>query len=218
MKIKCKKLTQNIYHLIFPSQWQLAKTLLRFQEHFESPKFRGKIFSLDEFKRWYIANSPLGKKTGKFTYCRDWDGFNIPSKILLPFYKGRFDPLSIEEQSLLRLFKNKRKGRFYIVATSKNSSQHLLNHEIAHGLYYTNPAYKREVTRILNKIDKKVEKKIIDYLAKYGGGYHPSVWADEIHAHIVANLSYLKKQGVDAYELLKINKELNDVFNKYFKH
>lgn len=217
MKIKCERLTQNIYHLIFPSQWQLAKTFLRFQEHFESPKFRGKIFSLNEFKKWYIENSSEGKKTGKFTYYRDWNGFNIPSKILLPFYRGKFNPLSVEEQSLLRLFRNQKRKKFYIIATFKNSGIPLLKHEAAHGLFYTNSKYKKEVTKILNRIDKKVKKQITNYLSRYGGGYHPKVWADEIHAHIIENLNYLKKQRIDINKLLEINKELNKILDGHLK-
>ena len=217
MKIKYEKIANNIYHLTLPSNWQLAKTFLRFQEHFESPKFRGKIFSLDEYKKWYILNSPIGKKTGKFTYYRDWGGFNIPSKVLIPFYKGKFNPLSKEEKVILKLFKNKRKKKFYIIATFKNSGRYLLKHEIAHGLFYTNLKYKREVIKILKRIDQKVKRQITNYLAKYGGGYHPSVWTDEIHTHILENLNYLKKHGVDSTKLLKINKKLNEAFSKYLK-
>lgn len=215
MNLKYKEIAKNTYLLTFKSKKQLAKTFLRFQEYFESPKFKGKIFDLSEFKKWYIKNSPNGKKTGKFTYYIDWGGFNIPSKVLEPFYEGKFNPLSKEEKSLLRLFKNKRKKKFYIIATFKNSGKHLLKHEIAHGLFYTNPKYKKEVIKILRKIDKSVKIKIINYLSKYGGGYHSSVWTDEIHAHVLADLNYLRKYGVDPDKLFKTNKILNEMFDKY---
>ncbi len=218
MKLKYKELTKNIYWGIFESKRQLAKTFLRFQEYFESPKFKGKIFNFHEFKKWYVTNSPLGKKTGKFTYYTDWDGFNIPSKILEPFYKGKFNPLSKEEKTLLGLFKDKRNKKFYIIATYKKSGKHTLQHEIAHGLFYTNSKYKKEVIKVLKKCNPKIKEEIIDkYLSKYGGGYHPSVWIDETHAHIVANLGFLKRQGINSNKLLKINKDLNKIFNKYSK-
>ena len=216
MRLRYEKLAKNIYHLILPSQGQLAKTFLRFQEHFESPKFQKKIFSLDEYKKWYIANSAKGKKTGKFTYYRDWGGFNIPSKILEPFYKGKFNPLSKEEKMLLRLFKNKRKKKFYIIATFKNSSRHFFKHEIAHGLFYTDLKYKKEVIKILKKCDKNIIKNINHHFFK-SASYHKKVWFDETHAHIMADLNLLKRYGINSYKLLEINKELNKIFNKYYK-
>ena len=111
MRLKCKEIVKDIYQISFSSRKELTRTFLRFEEYFESPKFRGKIFSLNEFKKWYTANSPEGKKTKRFTYYEDWHGFNIPSEILGPFYGGRFNPLSNEEKAVLRLFKNKRKKK-----------------------------------------------------------------------------------------------------------
>jgi len=55
---------------------------LRFEEYYESPRFKGRIFTFDEYRKWYVKNSPKGKKTGRFTYYSDWSGFNIPSYAL----------------------------------------------------------------------------------------------------------------------------------------
>src|SRR3989344_6147654 len=217
MKLKCRKLAKNIYWVIFESKSQLAKTFLRFQEYFESPKFKGKIFNLPKFKKWYIKKSPHGIKTGKFTYYKDWGGFNIPSKILEPFYKGKFNPLSKEEKILLNLFKDKRKKRSYIIATYKKSGKHTLQHEIAHGLFYANQKYKKDVVKILKKCDKKSRKEINKFLSNRGG-YHSDLWLDETHTHIMTDLSHLKKHGVNTRKLLRINKKLNISFKRYFKH
>ena len=215
MKLKCKELTKNIYHIIFPSRRELAKTFLRFQEHFESPAFRKKIFTLNEFKKWYISHSPGGKKTEKFTYYEDWNGFNIPSKILNPFYQGKFNPLSNEEKSLLKLFENKKKKKFYIIATYKNSGKYLLQHEIAHGLFYTSLKYRREVLKALRNCDKETIKELHGYFSTRGG-YHPAVWLDETHTHIMADLRFLKREEINSSKMLKVRKELNSIFNKYF--
>jgi hypothetical protein len=94
MNIKHKILPYNIHLLVFDNQYDLASTFLRFQEHYESPEFAGKVFTLDEYKNWYINHSPRASKDGVFTYYEDWNGFNIPSKILKPFYGGKFSPLS----------------------------------------------------------------------------------------------------------------------------
>ncbi|MEK7106247.1 MAG: ABC transporter ATP-binding protein, partial [Patescibacteria group bacterium] len=70
---------RSIYLVEAPTQYALASTFLRFQEHYESPKFRGQFFSLEEFMDWYA------EEYGNFTYYKDWTGFNIPSYILKSF-------------------------------------------------------------------------------------------------------------------------------------
>ncbi len=114
MDIKHERLTPRIHLLTFPTQIEIASTFLRFQEHYESQEFKGKIFSLEEFKRWYVQNSPKGKASGEFTYYQDWAGFNIPSYVLSPFYRGEFDPLSEQEAVILRMFRNEQEP-FYII-------------------------------------------------------------------------------------------------------
>lgn len=86
MEIDKKKITDKINLLVFENQKELASTFVRFQEHYESPEFAGKTFSLEEFKEWYIKNSEKGRETGEFTYYEDWSGFNIPSYVMRPFY------------------------------------------------------------------------------------------------------------------------------------
>src|SRR3989344_6355802 len=98
--IKRRWLTKDIILLHFKTQYQMASTFLRFQEHHESLKFAGEIFTLKEFKQWYT------KFKGKFTYYKEWDGFNIPKTVLRKFYAGEFDPLSKKEKTLLKILKN----------------------------------------------------------------------------------------------------------------
>jgi len=113
-----------------------------------------KYLSLDEFKEWYTQNSPEGKKKGEFTYYMDWAGFNIPSYILKPFYDGKFDPLSVREQEFLKFFEDKQE-KFYVIGTTGDTELYALRHETAHGLFYTNEDYRREVLGVLDEIDKK---------------------------------------------------------------
>ncbi len=48
MQFRVHSIHPQIFLLSFPTQEYLAKTFLRFQEHYESPEFRGKIFSLEK--------------------------------------------------------------------------------------------------------------------------------------------------------------------------
>ncbi|MCK4539751.1 ABC transporter ATP-binding protein [Candidatus Parcubacteria bacterium] len=189
MNIKHTKLTNKIHLLTFETQQDITSTFLRFQEHYESPNFRGKIFSFDEFKQWYIKTSPNGKISGKFTYYSDWNGFNIPSHVLKPFYDGKFNPLSEQESKLLDIFKDE-VGAFYIIGVHSGTKKidQLLNHEIAHGLFYTSDNYKADVLRILSQFDVSAIKEELRSKA----GYHEKVLNDEVHAYSIDSVSNLK--------------------------
>jgi hypothetical protein len=108
IKIAKSRIAKCIYLLRFKTQYELAATFLRVQEHYESPRFHGHIFSLEQYMDWYA------KRYGNFTYYEDWSGFNVPSTALQPFYEGKFDPLAEKEKQFLRLFKDLRE-RFYVI-------------------------------------------------------------------------------------------------------
>ena len=189
MEIEHKRIIDRIHLLIFNTQKDITSTFLRFQEHYESPKFRGKIFSLEEFKRWYIKNSPRGKEKGEFTYYTDWSGFNIPSYVLRPFYEGRFDPLSEQERGLLELFKNEQEPYYLIgVHRATKNLNKILKHEIAHGLFYTDEKYRCEVLEVLKSFDVERIKEEL----RSTGGYHEQVLGDEVHAYSISSGKKLK--------------------------
>jgi hypothetical protein len=209
--MRAKEVAPNIYHVHFGSQRALTSTFLRFQEHYESPKFRGKVFSREEFKAWYTVNSPKGKKTGKFTYYTDWTGFNIPSRVLKPFYAGKFDPLSKQEQAFLKLFKAK-SGKFYIIGTF--GKQEALDHEIAHGLFSTNSKYRAEVRTVLRKLKTPQRKKIEQLLNHLG--YHKASFEDEVHAYILEDLDWMeKKRKMQVKSLRPLQTQLKGIYKKY---
>ena len=202
INIKKTEVLSNIFLLEFDNNIELGSTMLRFQEFYESPKFRGKFFTFEEYKGWYTGYD----KKKKFTYYTDWTGFNIPSYVLKPFLKGSFDPLSDNEKLLLNLFKNKNvDDEFYIIAVSKES-EFLVDHEIAHALYYTNKNYKKDVDKILSNYD--VEK-IKDEL-RGTGGYCEEVLHDEVHAWSLDKNIELKTP-VSKNMII----ELRKVFEKY---
>lgn len=209
MHITQKNITDKMYLLIFNSQKEITETFLRFQEYYESPKFKGKIFSLDELKKWYTQNSLNGKRTNKFTYYSDWNGFNIPSYVLKPFFKGRFNPLSKQEEKFLRIFRDKLEP-YYIVGVHKKikSLNAYLKHELAHGMFYTNKNYKNEVLNSLSEFNVEPIKKELMLM----NGYHKEVLEDEVHAY-----------SLDAKKTLKtpipkdLSKNLKEIFQKYLK-
>lgn len=202
-----KEILPRVFHLDFPKQELAADTFLRFQEYYESPKFHGKIFSLEEYKDWYI------KEKGAFTYVSDWPGFNIPSSALKPFYEGKFDPLSENEKEFLNIFKNE-KEPFYIIGTAKDNPPEYFDHEIAHALFHINKDYKKEVIDILMTLDKEhlIEVKKFVNLSP---GYHESVLIDEVQAHLIANFDELIQDGLDREKYISIYEKLKRVFAFY---
>lgn len=182
---KAELVAENIFHLNFPTQHLLAATFLRFQEHYESPKYRGKVFTWEEFMDWYAADR------GKFSYFEDWAGFNIPSHVLRSFYRGLFDPLTLKEKALLEVFRAV-EGRFYIIGTYGEQNEDTLRHEIAHGLFYRDAAYRRQVQEILKTVDLAPIFKVLVKM-----GYGTAVLEDEAHAYLGDDLDVLAGQGID---------------------
>ncbi len=171
--IKKEEVKENIYLLKFKDQYSLTSTFLRFSEHYESPKFRGKVFSLNEFKQWYAST-----KKGKFTYYKDWNGFNIPSHILQPFYAGKFDPLTTKEKQLLKLFEDTN-DQFYIIGIQEEKKS-AFHHELAHALFYVNLDYRKKVLDclLLGNITS-FKKELVEK------GYCLEVLDDEVNAYAV---------------------------------
>ena len=154
----------------FDSQYELAATFLRIQEHYESRRFRNRVFTLEQYMDWYAATF------GAFTYYEDWTGFNVPSAALAPFYEGTFDPLLEKEKRLLQLFQDE-PARFYVIGVASNDD---LTHEIAHALFSMRPRDRKAVLESMRRYDTT---SISRTLAERG--YHRRVLEDEIHAYLV---------------------------------
>ena len=137
----------------------------------------------------------------------------MPSYMLEKFYNGEFDPLSDEERRLLSVFEDKRSKRFYIIGTSEETTDDL-KHEIAHGLFYTNCEYNRQVINVLADMGEAARQRFTEFLVKEG--YHESVLKDEIHAYIVADIEYLEKErGLDMSAYLETNRRLRKIFDNF---
>jgi len=206
MKIQKKFITDRIISLVFETQEELASTFLRFQEYYENPEFKGKVFTLDEFKDWHITTR------GEFTYYKDWEGFNIPANALIPFYAGLFDELSDREEEFLDLLEGDiPSGKdFYIIGTLGNDAE-TLKHEIAHGLFYTNPKYHEEVLCIIADHDVFLPP-FFNYLRR---NYASSSWIDELHAYLLTDTKELAKAKIPVKTCAKLIADLDAVYEKY---
>lgn len=200
--LNCKIQPYNSVWVWADSQEELGLTFMRFQEHYESPNpdFKNKVFTMGQLKRWY------SETYGANNYQTTWVGFNFPSKVLEPFKQGLFDPLTVEENRLLELFRY-RSDDFYIIGAQNNN---ILRHELAHALYASNEKYRKEINEFFIKNKSKLTKSNKYILSK---GYCKDVLNDELQAYITDN---------DDNELINITcptviSGINKIFNKYNK-
>lgn len=184
------------------SQDELGLTFMRFQEHYESAnaQFKDNIFTQGQLKKWY------SETYGANNYHTTWIGFNFPSKVLVPFKQGLFDPLTIEEQRLLDLFKY-RHDNFYIIGAQTTAT---LRHELSHALYASNIKYKQEIDKLFNK-----QKNKIKFIKKYilDQGYCEDVLNDELQAYITDNDDI----NIINNTCSSIIAEVNKIYQKYSK-
>lgn len=194
-----------IYLIESKSRQDLAATFMRFQEYYESPVFSGRAFSVDEFAAWYAS------QYGAFTYHKDWSGFNIPSWVLEPFKGGEFDPLTEKENNLLNFFKNIR-GDFYVVGATPQDEEcaDTIKHEFAHGAFFTNADYRRDIIDCLNAHKPNVVRVALKEM-----GYGDNVLEDETNAYLLTEPQTLRNQ-LSLNEGCKLRDILDGIFAKYF--
>lgn len=202
--MKVSEIKPNTYQVDFESRQELLKTFLRFQEYYESPEFKHKVFTLEEYSKWYMKSN----NKSEFTYYDDWSGCNVPSYVFDFFRTGQMNPLSEREQKLLELLPSNKS--FYVIGTFNGGRKDIIEHEICHSLFYTIKNYKNEVLSLLEKYKEELEdvKKWIS-----GLGYHESVLLDECQAYISASGETLDKNNIKYPQ--KLVEELRAISKKY---
>jgi hypothetical protein len=194
-----------IYLVAARTPYEIASTFLRFQEYYESPKFRGRYFSLEEFMDWYAAEN------SGFSYFDDWEGFNIPSWVFRPFREGRFDPLLKKERKLLSLIADVA-DPFYLIGACRPFALPNLKHEFVHGCFYTDRRYRAQVLAVLRKAKARTFHEALRRL----GGYHPSRWPDEINAYSLAGIGHLVECGLNVAEAEPTRSALHATFRRHY--
>jgi hypothetical protein len=89
-----------------------------------------------------------------------------------------------------------------------------MDHEIAHGLYYTNKDYQVEVKNLISKIKPTHYEKLRKKLIKMGYVDDKKIIDDEIQAFMSTGLY----NGLETKELKKYEKEFIKNFKKYKKN
>lgn len=212
-----KEIVPRIYCATVDDDYDRAMLFCRYQEYYESPykKFRGKKFSWMQYMKHY--KEAWKKRT--FTYPDDWSGYNIPSNILDggvdAFYKEtEYDEVMNDIYFYCAIdSQNKNDGTrcdwYLIGASSKDKGT--MNHEIAHGLYFTNKEYKKKVNELINNIKPTHYDKLKNKLIKMGYVDDKKIIDDEIQAFMSTGLY----NGLNTKELKVYEREFKNNFKKY---
>jgi len=195
----------SIYLIESSSRQALADTFMRFQEYYESPEFKGRVFSVEDFAHWYAG------KFGSFSYSKDWYGFNIPGTVLAPFKNGDFNPLTLSEKQLVDFCADADKNSYIIgVTPSAEYFKETVQHEFVHGAFYTNPEYRNEAAGCIKNFNIKP---VSNGLAKMG--YCDDVIIDETNAYVL-----VEPDTIQEYSSLgntkKLRDQLDKIFDKFF--
>lgn len=202
LNFKLEEIFPHIYHLHFDSAYDCAMSFVRFQEYYESPKYRKQIFTLVDYMEWYAKT----KGEGAFTYPVDWSGFNVPDWAIRQVRKADIPDLNKYDQRMFAFIDwvedKEFPHNYYFVGTSvegykKNGEEEgVLDHEIAHALYYTDSSYRGRVERLLYEWDgrdgrgghKGEELDSAKDVLRAIMGYHKEVVKDEIQAYCATGL------------------------------
>ena len=207
VKGEVKELRPSVFGVSIENNYDRALLFCRYQEFYESPikKLKGKFFTLERLMKEYV--NQRGENT--FTYPTDWAGYNIPSHILWKAYdlffknKNEYDEIM---SSILYFCENyplqfsKPRSKWYLIGADSFDG-HVMNHEIAHGLYYTNKQYKKNCDNLISKIKKSDYNLMKKKLIEIGYSNDKKIIDDEIQAFMSTGL-YNKFSGeqLEKYE------------------
>jgi hypothetical protein len=219
VKGKVKEVKPFIYCVQIDDDYDRAMLFCRYQEFYESPykKFRGNPFTWMEYMRHYKT----AWKKDVFTYPEDWAGYNIPSNILQQahhiFCRDTEYDLIMNDiywycaKDSMEKNDGKQADWYLIGASSKDMKT--MDHEIAHGLYFTNQEYKRSVGKLIKNIKPSHYEKLKKKLIKMGYVDDKKIIDDEIQAFMSTGLY----NGLNTKELKVYEKEFKRNFCKFNK-
>jgi len=100
--------------------------------------------------------------------------------------------------SIIDTIKEKAGDNFYLLGVDDVDSE-LLEHEMAHGLYYTSADYKNKMDAITNSLPKEIFNGLKEIILSVG--YTDFVVNDEIQAYVSTGLHDKMKEieGIDLY-------------------
>jgi hypothetical protein len=199
MIVKKEIILPHVYVLTFDTQYDLCMSFVRMQEFYESPKFKNKYFTLEDFMDYW--SEEFGN--GLFDYPTKWSGFNLSSKIIEKWKSKVGYPHEIRDREWhiinaideLLLDEEEKDGympnKYYVIGVyckgnTKEKRLEVINHESAHAFYDLNSSYKKLANKLLKEMDKQAYLDAEYALIKMG--YGKNVIKDEMQAYFSTNV------------------------------
>lgn len=214
-----KQIRPQIFAVSIKDNYQRTMLFCRYQEFYESPyeEIRNKFFTWEKFMLVYRNKW----KKNLFTYPEDWSGFNIPSNIVekgmnvFSKDKGPYDEIMKDiwyhcENYPLKY--GKPRTKWYLIGADSFKSS-TMDHEIAHGLYYTNKEYKKNCDNLISNIKPTHYEKIRKKIVKMGYVDEKKIIDDEIQAFMSTGLY----NGLETKELSRYEKDFINNFKRFNK-
>ena len=211
---KTKKPIKNCLLLEFNTQKDLALAFCRVEEYYEgNPKVNGKYLSLEQFLDAFMTDD------GKLNYFHYWTGFNIPGNIYLEWAQQNMSDKTKWELALTNVISKKLdlEKPFYVIGGVKGDIE-VIDHEIAHALYYMNPEYKDMMDTANYQFYKNLRgeySKMVKALKKMG--YGDNVIKDEVQAYMSTSgkKELVEKFGLDFTKIQGFRKLYRKVLSRY---
>lgn len=185
MKYLIQKIIDKVYLVRFEVHYELCMFFLRYQEYYESPnpKFRNHAFTISDFMDWYVKD----KNADYFSYPADWGGFNIPSRIIDDVRTDTiqdFNRYDLEMFQLHSKLSQEAGSDYYLIGVSgpADKNAQMVDHELAHGMYYTIPEYKAKMDKLVKACSPKLRTNMNAWLKDIG--YTKEVYVDETQAYL----------------------------------
>jgi len=101
---------------------------------------------------------------------------------------------------------------YYLIGIDQDNGDDpsLIYHEVAHGLWFSDPQYKRRMSKAIEKMDPTVQRKMLEKIKGYG--YGDNVYNDELQAYMSTGL------GSEMKWIRNVKPEMvpfNNIFMKY---
>jgi len=164
----------------------LGMLFVRYQEFVEciNPDFHRKPFSLTDYMRWYAINV---SDDGHFSYPTDFEGYNLPGDAIDECLAITHPDTNRYDSSMAKIATEVRcrQGGKYSLIGAKDGDRPVLEHEVAHGLYYLVPAYREKMKKLVAAFPER--EVFCEWLR--GQSYHDTAFDDEIHAYMSTGLA-----------------------------
>jgi hypothetical protein len=212
-QIKLFEVYPKIFAVVIKDDKLRSRVFLRYQEFYESDSdsFRGKSFKWNDYIKFYKEKT----KRDYFSYHEDFAGYNVPCDTI-EACKAKIPDLNIYDMIMFSVTDTIKKlvgdSPYYLIGIDQDNGDDpsLIFHEVAHGLWFSDPDYKNKMTEQINNMDPKVKDKMIDKIKAYG--YGDNVYMDELQAYMATGL------GSEMRLIKNIKPEMvpfNNIFMKY---